>query len=89
MEITKIEGDGQPVEVTSGLNDGLGVTSKYLKWRHPKFSGWLITETNETRENVAENYLGINEEPGDLEAFTIEEIEMTKEEFETLPEFEG
>lgn len=62
---------------------------KYLKWNHPKFSGWLITETNETRENLAENYLGDDVEPGDIDAFTVKEVELTDEEFEALPEFEG
>ena len=61
---------------------------KMLKWHHPKFSGYLITEPTETRESIAENNLG-DIEPGDLEAFTVEEVEMTEEEIEALPEFEG
>ena len=62
---------------------------KFLKFTHPKMSGFLITELNETRENVAENYLGDSPEPGDLDAFTVAEVEMTQGEFDALPEFEG
>jgi len=62
---------------------------KYLKFEHPKMSGYLITETNETPQDVADNYIGDDFEPGDLEAFVIQEVEMTKDEFENLPEYSG
>ncbi|MBP1626922.1 MAG: hypothetical protein H6Q00_1397 [Holophagaceae bacterium] len=62
---------------------------KFLKFTHPKMSGYLITEPGETREGVAENYIGDYVEPGDLDLFTVEDVEMTAEEFEALPEFEG
>ena len=59
---------------------------KFLKFNHPDMPGWLITEPNETRENVRENFL---ESESSLDEFTVEEVEMTKEEFDALPEFEG
>lgn len=62
---------------------------KFLKFEHPKLSGYLIAEPSETKENVAENYLGDDVEPGDLDAFTITEVDMAQEAFDALPEFDG
>lgn len=62
---------------------------KMMKFQHPKFSGYLIADPNETKENVAQNYLGDDVEPGDLDAFTVTEVEMTQEEVDALPEFDG
>ncbi len=62
---------------------------KMLKFEHPKFSGYLITEPTETKEEVATNYLGDDLEDGDMEAFVVTEVEMTQEEIDALPEFDG
>ena len=65
---------------------------KFLKFTHPKMSGYLITELGETRENVAQNYLcDFDTDPtkADLDLFKACEVEMTQEEFNALPEFEG
>jgi hypothetical protein len=62
---------------------------KMKKFEHPKFSGYLITEPNETIESVAADYLGDDLEPGDMGAFTVTEVEMTQEEIDALPEFDG
>lgn len=60
---------------------------KFLKFTHPDMPGFLITEPNETRENVLENYL----DPmfSSVDDFTVLDVEMTQEEFDALPEFEG
>ena len=62
---------------------------KMLKFEHPKFSGYLITEPTETKEEVAANYLDDDLEDGDMEAFVVTEVEMTQEEIDALPEFDG
>ena len=66
-----------------------GDSMKMLKFEHPKFSGYLITEPSETKEDVAANYLGDDLEPGDMAAFTVTEVEMTQAEINALPEFDG
>lgn len=66
-----------------------GDRMKMLKFEHPKFSGYLIAEPNETKEDVVANYLGNDLEPGDMAAFTVTEVEMTAEEIDALPEFDG
>jgi len=57
----------------------------YLKWTHPDWDKFLITETNETQESVAENYVG----DGDPKLLVREEVDMTKEEFEAMSEWDG
>ena len=62
---------------------------KVLQFTHPKMRGFLITDANQTREDIATDYIGDEFQDGDLAAFTVEEMEMTQEEFDALPEFEG
>ena len=62
---------------------------KMKKFEHPKFGGYLITDPNETPESVAADYLGDDLEPGDLDAFTVTEVDMTQAEIDALPEFDG
>ena len=58
----------------------------YKQWRHPDMGGTLITEATENPEDIIGNYL---EADADTSAFESEDVEMTEEEFDALPEFEG
>ena len=61
------------------------------KWTHPRLTGALYTPPHEqaTPAQILEDYIGDLAEPGDIDRFTREEVEMTEEEFDALPEFEG
>lgn len=58
----------------------------YKRWKHPDMGGTLITEASENPEDIIGNYLDADADPA---AFESEDVEMTEEEFDALPEFEG
>lgn len=62
--------------------------AKYTKWNHPDFPSAIIEEVGySTREEVME--LFADNEDADINLLTEETIELTEDEYNNLPEFEG
>ena len=69
-----------------------GTKIEMLKWTHPEWSQWLITDVNNSHKNVANNHLNGHPDPyGEvgLAGLKVEVVHMTKEEIDALPEFDG
>jgi hypothetical protein len=62
---------------------------KVLKFTLPTTDQVLYTELNETKQNVFDNYIGGDDGMYAVEDIQVEEVEMTQEAFDALPEFEG